>query len=555
VHRVKIPEAALQQHMAVLGKTGSGKTFAVKGIVEGWLADKNHVGIVDPTGAWWGLRASRDGKGAGFPILVLGGDHGDLPLPALGGAAVARLLTEQGVNLVADTLHLTVGERTRWFIDFAGTLYRTNRTPLHLILDEAHNFAPQGKVPDPDTGKMLHAANTLASGGRARGIRLAMITQRPQKLHKDTLTSADTLIAMRVLAPHDRLAVEDWIKGCGDMATGKEVLNSLASLQRGEGWVWYPEGKFLERMKFPAIKTFDSSATPTDGGIIHAPKGMAEIDLTEIRASMADAVMEAEANDPKILRGKIRELEKQLAGREILEKVVEVPVLKDGQLDRTEKIAGRLQAYADKFLTETAELRRLIAPAAAPRHAPRPMVRQPIPARRAQVERPAPSSEAASLATAQRKLLGALAFLEQVGISTPEKTQVSLFAALSPTAGHTLNMYGGLRSAGLIEYPDAGHVRLTDAGRALADPGSVPQTAEEMQQLLLGRVATAQRKLLTVLIDAYPKALEKQEVAEKAGLSPDAGHTLNMFGGLRSMGLIDYPSSGMVAALPVLFLE
>src|SRR5690349_19517988 len=196
--RVKIPEAALQQHMAVLGKTGSGKTFAVKGIVEGWLDAGKRVGVVDATGAWWGLRSLRDGKGAGFPILVLGGDHGDLPLPALGGAAVARLLAEQGVNLVADTLHLTVGERTRWFIDFASTLYRTNKAPLHLVLDEAHNFAPQGKVPDPDTGKMLHAANTLASGGRSRGIRVAMITQRPQKLHKDTLTCADTLIAMRV---------------------------------------------------------------------------------------------------------------------------------------------------------------------------------------------------------------------------------------------------------------------------------------------------------------------------------------------------------------------
>jgi DNA helicase HerA-like ATPase len=120
---------------------------------------------VDPTGAWWGLRSSRDGKGAGFPILVLGGDHGDLPLPALGGAAVARLLTEQRVNLIADTSQLSVGERTRWFIDFANTLHRTNKGPLHLVLDEAHNFAPQGKVMDPDAGKMLHAANRLAAEG------------------------------------------------------------------------------------------------------------------------------------------------------------------------------------------------------------------------------------------------------------------------------------------------------------------------------------------------------------------------------------------------------
>lgn len=307
-----IPDEALTQNIAVLGKNGSGKTYATKSaIVERLLGDGRRVGIIDPTGAWWGLRSSRDGNGAGFPILVLGGDHGDLPLPPLGGAAVARLLAVQGVNLVADTSQLTVGERTRWFTDFAGTLYRTNKTPLHLVIDEAHNFAPQGKVPDPDAGKMLHAASTLASQGRSRGIRLTMITQRPQKLHKDSLTSADMLIAMRVIHPLDRGAVADWINGCGDPAKGKEVLDSLANLKRGEGWAWYPEGGFLQRMTFPPIKTFDSSATPMDGAPIASPKGAAEIDLTEIKAAMEDAVKEAEANDPKLLRARIAELERE----------------------------------------------------------------------------------------------------------------------------------------------------------------------------------------------------------------------------------------------------
>src|SRR3990167_10105328 len=311
-----IPDAALAQHTAVLGKTGSGKSFAWKGVVESQLSAGKRVCIVDPTSAWWGLRSSSDGKSPGFPILVLGGDHGDLPLPALGGSAVARLLVDQCVNLVADTSDLTVGERTRWFIDFATTLYRANRAPLHLVIDEAHVFAPQGKVPDPDTGKMLHAANTLASGGRSRGIRLTMITQRPAKLHKDSLTCEDSVIAMRVLAPQDREALWDWIMGCGDKVQGKEVLDSLAGLQRGEGWVWYPEGKYLKRTRFPAISTFDSSATPVDGHAAPAPKRAADVDMAEIKTALADAVREAEANDPKLLRRRIAELEKAKARSE-----------------------------------------------------------------------------------------------------------------------------------------------------------------------------------------------------------------------------------------------
>src|SRR6202158_2940060 len=309
---MKIPEAALDQHIAALGKTGSGKSYAVKAVViEPLLKAGRRVGIVDPTDAWWGLKSSADGKGPGFSILVMGGDHGDMPLPPNSGAAVARLLIEQGVNLVASTKHLTVGERTRWFIDFAGTINRINRSPLHLVLDEAHNFAPQGKVHDPESGKMLHAANTLASAGRSMGIRLVMISQRPQKLHKDTLTCADTLIAMRVLLPHDREAVEDWIDGCADPAKGKQVVSSLAGLARGEGWGWYPAGAFLERMKFPAIRTSASSAPPTGDQPPAAPKGVAQLDLTEIKAALADAVKEAEANDPKLLRARIAQLERE----------------------------------------------------------------------------------------------------------------------------------------------------------------------------------------------------------------------------------------------------
>jgi hypothetical protein len=552
---MKIPEAAQQQHVAVLGKTGSGKTFAIKGIVEHWLESRQRVGIVDPTGAWWGLRSSKDGKGAGFPILVLGGDHGDLPLPALGGAAVAHLLAEQGVNLVADTTLLTVGERTRWFTDFASTLYRSNKGPLHLVIDEAHNFAPQGKVPDPDTGKMLHAANSLASGGRSRGIRLAMITQRPQKLHKDTLTSADTLIAMRVLAPHDRDAVKAWIDGCGDPAQGKEVLGSLANMQRGEGWVWYPEGGFLERMKFPPIKTFDSSATPTDGGTLKAPKGAAEIDLTEIRAALADAVKEAEANDPKLLRAKIRELEKQLAGKEVLEKIIEVPVLKNGQLERTEKIADRLQQFTDKFLSETQELRRLIAPAATPRPAPRPAVMtRPVMARPAPAPRQPRAEPVEGVSRSQQRILDSLAALEGMGIAQPSKEQLALWCEVSPTSGGYFNNLGALRSLGLIEYPSSGVVALTPEGRNVAQP-SEPLTVEQMQDSLYRKVGASKAAILKALVEIYPEPIAKDELAERIGVSPTSGGYFNNLGSLRTLGVIDYPAPGAVAALPVLFLE
>jgi hypothetical protein len=143
-----------------------------------------------------------------------------------------------------------------------------------------------------------------------------MITQRPQKLHKDSLTSAETLIAMRVIAPHDRRAVQDWIDGCAG-EDGDDVIDTLASLPKGEGWVWYPEGNLLQRTKFPAIRTFDSSATPMDGAPVANPKGAATINLDEVRAALADAVKEAQANDPKLLRAEIARLRAEAGKKRI----------------------------------------------------------------------------------------------------------------------------------------------------------------------------------------------------------------------------------------------
>lgn len=547
--KLVVPEAALQQHMAVLGKTGSGKTFAIKGIVEALLAAHKRVGIVDPTGAWWGLRSSRDGKSAGFPILVLGGDHGDLPLPALGGAAVARLLAEQGVNLVADTSQLTVGERTRWFIDFGRELYRLNRAPLHLVIDEAHTFAPQGKVPDPDTGKMLHAANTIASGGRSRGVRLTMITQRPQKLHKDTLTCADTLIAMRVLAPHDRLAVEDWIKGCGDMAQGKEILNSLASLQRGEGWVWYPEGGFLQRTKFPAIKTFDSSATPMDGGTVTAPKGMAEIDLTEIKAAMADAVKEAEANDPKLLRAEIARLKSEATKAA---RISEVEVIDPNKLIEAENrgyargraeggaalrrigdaISGinkRLPGIATEFATVQLDCYNTADAAPAPRarqHTQAPAPRHDTP-RRAPV-----MAGNGSLPKVERLILTALAQYPD----GRKKAQVAILAGYAANGGAFNNGLGALRSRGWITRGEP--MQITEAGlRELGSYDPLPN-GRALLDHWLGNLGKAERLILVAAADAYPKALNKQQVAVAAGYEANGGAFNNALGRLRSLELI-----------------
>src|SRR5262245_30134216 len=91
---------AVTQTFAILGKRGSGKTTTATVLVEELLAAGQHVVMLDPLDVTWGLRASRDGKTAGFPITVLGGDHADLPLEASAGAVIAEFVVEHHAPLI-----------------------------------------------------------------------------------------------------------------------------------------------------------------------------------------------------------------------------------------------------------------------------------------------------------------------------------------------------------------------------------------------------------------------------------------------------------------------
>jgi uncharacterized protein len=307
------PKAVLAQHVVVLGKTRSGKSSTLRLIAEELLDDKRPLGIVDPKGDWWGIKSSADGKRAGYELVIFGGDHADVPINAHSGKAVAELVATGNRPYLIDLGGWMVGERTRFFIDFASTLFTHTHGHRWLIVDECHNFAPQGKVQDPQAGMSLHWANRLASEGAGKGIVLLSASQRPQKVHKDYLTSHETLIAKRVIHKLDRDADKDWIDACGDPEKGREVLATLAGLQRSQGWVYSPEIDFGPKIiDFPMFETYDSFK-PQTGKVGRRLKGWASVDLDEVKEKLAVVVEEAKANDPKELKAQLAEKTRQIA--------------------------------------------------------------------------------------------------------------------------------------------------------------------------------------------------------------------------------------------------
>src|ERR1019366_2802498 len=111
----EIPDQVFDQHVAILGKTGSGKTYTAKGVVERLLDKGARCCIIDPTGVWWGLKSSATGKRGAYPVVVFGGSHADVQLSSTHGEAIAEIIGTSSTPAIVDTSLMKVGERTRFF--------------------------------------------------------------------------------------------------------------------------------------------------------------------------------------------------------------------------------------------------------------------------------------------------------------------------------------------------------------------------------------------------------------------------------------------------------
>jgi uncharacterized protein len=290
-----IPDAALDADIAILGKKGRGKTFTAKGLVERLLQMQRRVLVLDPMSVWWGLKSGADGKSPGFPIPIFGGPHADIPLHDGAGHVIAELIVSSGTSAVLDMGQMRKAEQARLTADLLDYLFTHNREPLWLVLEEADAFAPQ--QPMGDMTRVLGEVDRIARRGRNFGFRLISITQRPAKLNKDVLTQLSTLVALGVTSPQDRDAVKAWVDGNADRDQARVVYDSLAKLPVGEGWIWAPDHEILERVKFPPIKTLDTSKTPKAGDARITAPVLAEADLAKIAKQIA-AIEAAQGKPP-----------------------------------------------------------------------------------------------------------------------------------------------------------------------------------------------------------------------------------------------------------------
>ncbi len=122
--------------------------------------------------------------------------------------------------------------------------------PVFVVIEEAHNF-----IPANDTTRSSPIIKRIAAEGRKFGIFLIVISQRPSKIHPDTLSQCNSQIIMKLTNPKDQEAV---IRSSERMSEG--MLKNLPGFNPGEAVVLGPVSKAPVMIKIRKRKTHEGGA-------------------------------------------------------------------------------------------------------------------------------------------------------------------------------------------------------------------------------------------------------------------------------------------------------
>lgn len=254
---------------AILAKKGSGKTYLGMVLAEEFMSCSDlqvPVVVIDPTGVWPGLLATPEGSPSFFSMLVLGGVHADLAITRKQGSQAAEIVHELWPkSVLLDLSLMEPAEQHEFVADFGQRLFLLNvRAPLHLIVDEADEFAPQ--VLDSSSRhqkRSLGAIDRIVRRGRTKGFGVTLITQRSAVISKNVLSQIDSLFLLNMVAPPDLEAVSDWMRYGIRAEQRMECLGQLPNLPHGVAY--FMQGGDVPKFRRFAVrkkKTFDSSRTP-----------------------------------------------------------------------------------------------------------------------------------------------------------------------------------------------------------------------------------------------------------------------------------------------------
>lgn len=577
----------LASRLLLQAGSGFGKSWALRRLLEQTAGHVQQF-VIDPEGEFATLREKHD-----YVIAAVNGGDA-LAHPRTAGLLLRRLM-ETGVSAILDISELKKPERRRFvrlFLEELMGLPREMWAPLLVVVDEAHEFAPE-----KDEAESLSAVVDLATRGRKRGFALVAATQRIGKFAKDVAaelhnkligyTSLDIDVkraafelGMSANAANEALRN---LKPGEFFASGPATSQAVRQLKSGTVETTHPQ---------PGTKKFRAPPKPTEAikavlpKLADLPKEAEEEARTieDLRRELANArreltrsqqALQKSAGAPQTSKTGPDPQARQLAATvkrqtaiiedlmkfiveinardfaakageavdaEALQRAIEAAVARsrklieagmesrNRELRQIQTEAGRLVTRARKLLEDQAVKISLEV-----RHQESFAVTPTAgngaaPARRAL---PRANGSGESMPKAERLVLTALAQYPD-GRS---KTQVAILTGYASSGGGFNNALSSLRSKGYLEG-SADRLTITDAGvTALGAFDPLPH-GDALLQHWLGQLGKAERATLETLAAVYPSALTKEDAASRAGYEPSGGGFNNALSRLRTLELI-----------------
>ena len=554
----------------VTASSGAGKSWLLRVFVESVSTNIQTI-IIDPEGEFATLREKLD-------ILVVG-ENGDLQVSIDSAGLLARKLAETGISAVIDIYELA-GKGDPWdkrrqfvanFLHSLMNLPKSMRHPMLIIVDEAHQFAPEAKGSEFSTASRS-AINSLMSAGRKRGFGGILATQRISKIHKDSIADARNVFIGGTTLDIDQ-------ERAGDMLGFKRnQYTSLRDLSPGEFYCFGPAfgDREVHRFCSAQVKTTHPKAGQRDS--IAVPKASAHISKIASQFGDIPTLAKEERDSMDALKSENVRLKHELSVRpvqiqprkEIEIKTVEVPIFKDGQIEELKTVKIGLEEDINKFSEIAMNIVNSITMAS--KIPQRNLLENKgfetklwnhptVPVKVIRIDKGGKDYSAKALVSnddisvisgPEQRILDAIAWFESIGNYQPKQVAVSFLAGYTYGGGAFNNPRGSLRTKGLVEYR-GDCISLTDAGRQVATQVTVPLSVALLQAHVLDILPGPEKNILSFLLDLYPNETSKEALSEMVGKRGGAFN--NPLGRLRSLGLIEYPRPSYVVALPFLFME
>ena len=285
----------LAGRLVLTASSGAGKSYVLRQIAEELCQTIPQL-IIDWEGEFDSLKEIH-------PYVIIGAleDGADIHAELGTARAIIRRLMIAKASVIVDVSEMDVDERREYVglvLDELMKLKREHRHPRLVVIDEAHEFCPQG-----ESVASSKAVKAVVARGRKRGFGSIIATQRLSKLHKDAAESANTLTGQTVLDVD--------LERAGDaLGFNRRQLSEIERLKPGQFWAkgraFSPAGEVM-LVRSGTVRTRHPDGTAA-AAVVPLPHEIAEA-LQSLESIQRDPTEDADRQE---LLEQIARLESQL---------------------------------------------------------------------------------------------------------------------------------------------------------------------------------------------------------------------------------------------------